>query len=409
MRVFTVFLLLLAGYLTISAQSESAASIVARTEAPVLIDKSGAGISFAMTEEQYGKLMNQLAAAGRNYIRIKIKPKKLTAAARFGMNLVVGGKNIGWILDGSEESGYVFYADWNADGDLNNDSPVKLKRTDGKFAHLFSKTLTELVDNRKQKYRFDLKIEVAQLEPPGETEKKLVIKYYDSTSRRGVLNVADRRIAFDLNGTAGIYNTEYNNLYFDLNGDGKLDTKIRYSPEKYKIAEKYVNIGDATYEFSVDRYGDALTLKPLAEKLPARVNLTPGNFAPEISFTDLDGKPRRLSDFRGKIVLLDFWGLWCAPCVAEAPNLAAAYRGLKEKGFEIVSFDKGDTIENLRKFIDKTQMNWTHSQLDETVLKLYRIDSYPTYFLLDKEGKIVSNTLRPGEELFRKIEEMLKN
>jgi thiol-disulfide isomerase/thioredoxin len=408
MKIFTVFLLSLLGCLTIAAQEKRADSIVAGTEAPVLLDKSGAGVNFAMTEDEYGKLMNRLAAAGRDYIRIKNKPEKLTAEARFGLNMVVNGKNVGWILDGSDERGYVFYLDWNADGNLNNDGSVKLKKIDGKYTHLFSKTLIETIDNRKRKYRFDLKIEVAKVEPPGESVGKLAIKYYDSTSRRGTLNVADRQVAFGLDGSAGIYNSPYNNLYFDLNGDGKLDVQTRYSPEKYKITEKYVNIGDATYEFSVDRYGDRLTLKPLAEKLPARVNLTPGNSAPEISFTDLDGQERRLSDFRGKVVLLDFWGLWCAPCVAEAPNLAAAYRKLKEKGFEIVSFDKGDTIENLKKFIDKTRMNWAHSQADETILQLYRIDRYPTYFLLDKEGKIVSNTLRPGEELYKKIEEMLE-
>jgi thiol-disulfide isomerase/thioredoxin len=407
MKIFTLFLLLLLGYLTIAAQEKQNDSIVAGTEAPVLLDKSGAGINYAMTEDEYKNMMKRLSAQ-RNFIQIKNKPGNLTAAARFGLNMVVDGKNVGWILDGDDERGYVFYMDWNADGNLNNDDPVKLKKIDGKYTHLFSKTLAETVDNRKRKYRFDLKIEVAKVEPPGETVGKLAIKYYDSTARRGTLNIADRQIAFRLDGTGGIYNTQYNNLYFDLDGDARLDTETRYSPEKYKITEKYVNIGDRTYEFSVDRYGERLTLKPLAEKLLDRVNLTAGNSAPEISFTDLGGTARRLSDFRGKVVLLDFWGLWCAPCVAEAPNLAAAYRRLKEKGFEIVSFDKGDTIENLKKFIDKTGMNWTHSQMDDALSQLYRVDRYPTYFLLDKEGKIVSNTLRPGEELYKKIEEMLE-
>ena len=408
MKNFIVVSLLLFSILAVSAQSGQTNLIVAETESSVLRDKSGAGVNFALTEEEYRKIMKQLADAGRNYIEIKNKPRRLSLDARFGLNLVVNGKNVGWILDGNDERGYVFYADWNADSDLTNDSPTKLQKIDGKYTHTFNKTLTEIVKGEKRKYRFDLKIEVAMVEPPGEEIGKLALKYYDSTSRRGILKIADRKIPFELIGTTGFYNTEYNNLYFDLDADGKFDTKS-YSPEKYKISEKYINLGETTYEFSVDRYGESLTLKPLAEKLPARVDLSPGNAAPEITFTDLDGKARRLSDFRGKIVLLDFWGMWCAPCVAEAPNLAAAYKRLKEKGFEVVSFDKGDTLENLRKFIGKNQMNWTHSQLDEALTKLYRIDRYPTYFLLDKEGKIVSNTLRPGEELYKKIEEMLKN
>lgn len=82
---------------------------------------------------------------------------------------------------------------------------------------------------------------------------------------------------------------------------------------------------------------------------------------------------------------------------------------MKEKGFEIVSLDTGDTVENLRKFIAEKQMNWTHSQIDNALLQLYRVDRHPTYFLLDKEGKIISNTLRAGEEMYKKIEEMLAN
>jgi len=52
-------------------------------------------------------------------------------------------------------------------------------------------------------------------------------------------------------------------------------------------------------------------------------------------------------------------------------------------------------------------MNWTHLQADTALLQLYRIDRYPTYFLLDKEGKIISDTMRAGDEMYKKVEEML--
>jgi len=143
--------------------------------------------------------------------------------------------------------------------------------------------------------------------------------------------------------------------------------------------------------------------------MPDRADLSTGNIAPDFSFKDLDGKSYKLSDFRGKIVLLDFWGLWCAPCIAEVPNLAAAYQRLKEKGFEVISLDKGDTVENLRKFIAKKQMIWTHTQTDEVLLQLYRVDRYPTYYLLHKEGKVISDTMRAGDEMYKKVEEMLGN
>lgn len=404
MKFFTLVALLTLSFLT-AAQSYSDKAFFARTETPILLDKTG-GISYAMTEKEYLKLMAQMNA-NPNLISIRRKPSKLSQNARFGFNVVIGSKNIGWILDGDEKRGFAVYADWNADGDLANESPIKLRKIGDE--HLFRKNLTETIDGKSSSYEFRLKLRLEETIPPGETKKTLVLKTFDGTSRRGVVNVGTRAIAFELFGSGGIYNGKYNNLYFDLDGDGAVDMKTRYSPESYKIPEKYVNIGDATYEFSVDRYGETLTLKRLVEKLPARTDLRVGNNAPDFLFKDLDGNERRLSDFRGKIVLLDFWGLWCAPCIAEAPNLAAAYQKLKENGFEVVSFDEGDTPENLRKFINLKKMTWTHAQTDETLKKLYRIDRYPTYFLLDPDGKIISNTLRPGEELYKKVEEMLKN
>jgi thiol-disulfide isomerase/thioredoxin len=230
----------------------------------------------------------------------------------------------------------------------------------------------------------------------------------DGTARRGVVKVNGRPIVFELRGWNGHYNDDPNSLYFDLDGDGKLDTETRYSTEQFKVKERYVNIGDKTYEFTVDRFGERLTLRPAANRMPDRADLREGNSAPDFVFADLEGKQHRLSDFRGKVVLIDVWGLWCGPCVAEAPRMSGVYGRLREKGLEIVSLDKGDTVENLKKFIAKNNMNWTHGHTDEAFLTLYRVDGFPTYFLLDRDGRIVSNNLRPGDELYAKIEETLK-
>ncbi|HKO96541.1 MAG TPA: TlpA disulfide reductase family protein [Pyrinomonadaceae bacterium] len=400
MRKLTAMLVLILNHSFVAAQANQNVLLTAKTEPPVLLDRDS--VTPGMTESEYRKLFAPLAKYS-DFIPIKRKPKKLSAAAKFGLNLVVNHKNIGWILDGSEARGYTLYADINGDGDLTNDAQLKLRKTDGKYSYKFREVLTETVGNRKQKYPLDLKIEISETK----AEKKLGLKISDVTLRRGTLDVAGRQIAFGLRGTQGIYNGEFDNLYFDLNGDGRLDTETKYSEEAYKIPEKYVNIGDKTYEFSVDRYGDSLTLKPLAEKMPARASLKAGSAAPDFSFKDLKGTERRLSDYRGKIVLVDIWGAWCLFCVKEAPALSATYKKLKDKGFEIVSVNQGDTIEKIQKFIGEHEMSWTHSQADEAFLRLYRVDEYPTYFLLDKEGKIVSNTMRPGEEMYKKIEQML--
>lgn len=328
MKKLIAVLLLILNYSFAAAQIDQNALLRAKTEPPVLVEKDG--IIPAMTESEYRKLFAPLAKYS-DFIPIIRKPKKLSPAAKFGLNLVVNQKNVGWILDGSKSGGYTLYADINGDGDLTNDAPIRFKKTEGKYSYQFRTILTETVISRKQKYPLDMKIVVSE----ATAEKKLGLKVSDRSLRSGTLDIDGRRIAFALGGVGGIYNHEFNNLYFDLNSDGNLDTETKYSEEVYKIPEKYVNIGDKTYEFSVDRYGNSLTLKPMPEKMPARALLQPGSAAPDFSFKDLNGTERKLSDYRGKIVLVDIWGVWCPYCVREAPALSATYKKLKAQGLRL--------------------------------------------------------------------------
>jgi thiol-disulfide isomerase/thioredoxin len=388
----------------ISAASQTG-MITARTSHAVIRDGQG-GYGFSMTEKDY-EVMGKRLSKYPDFAGIRKKPEKLSAGARYGFNFVVQSRNTSWILDGDKRSGYTLYLDLNADGDLTNDKPIRIRAEGGRFVHVVQKDLAAVIAGRKRQYPFIARVEITEEVPNGKTELEPVLRIQDATTRQGVLDVAGRKIGFSVSGASGLYDHETNNLYFDLDSDGKFDTETRYSLEAYKVGEKYVNISDKSYEYSVDSFGDSITLKPLAEKKPDRVDLRVGNLAPDFTYKDIDGKPRKLSDLRGKIVLVDVWALWCAPCVAEAPKLAAAYKRLQAKGFEIVSFDKDDEVESLKKFIAKYEMNWTHSQTNEEFIRLYRIDRYPTYFLLDTSGKIVSNTLRPGEEMYKEVENML--
>lgn len=397
----------------LATQKSELNKFIAKTDSPVIFDKDGAGLSFPMTKKQYTDLMErfskQIPDFSTRYVPIKNEPAKLTANARYGINFVMNDKNTSWIMDGDETKGYVFYLDTNADGNLQNEKPIILKKVDEKYQFEFSQNLTDTTDGQKQTYPFHLKVVVSQFAPPGETEKKLAILYYTDTIRTGTVNINGHQMKIGVVGSSGIYNTKYNTIYFDLNGNNDFEIKDRYSAERYKVPEKYINIDDKTYEFSVDRHGNTLTLTELAEKLTPRVDLSIGYQSPDFSFTDLAGETHNLSDFRGKIVLLDFWGTWCAPCVAEAPKLAAVYQKLKDKGFEIISLAKEDKIESIKIFISSREMNWYHSLLQEDTTKLYRVQSYPTYFLIDKKGKILSNKMKAGDEMYKKIEELLAN
>jgi len=403
MRLVLFFVLTFFSFLASNAQTGGV--ITVKTEAPTQLGDEG-GFNLGMTEQKFMEFSRKISATNPNFIGIKQKPAKLTAAAVFGFNLVIGEKNLSWILDRDAKNDYLLYADFNADGNLSNDKPLNFKKTDGKYVAEVHKNLTETINRQRRKYSYDLRLEAAEELSRDKTEKETILKIQGGTMRRGILNLNNRQIAFALIGYNGIYDFEAYRLYFDINGDGKFDSKDHYSPEVFRVDEKYINIGERSYEFKVERYGNSLTLIPLDKKLPERADLTVGSPAPDFSFKDLDGNLRRLSDFRGKIVLIDVWAMWCAPCVREAPKLSAAYQKLKDKNFEIVSLNKNDPPENLRKFIAENRMNWTHTTTDEAFLSLYRVDQYPTYFLIDKDGKIISNTLRAGEEMYKKVEEM---
>ncbi|MES2617226.1 MAG: TlpA disulfide reductase family protein [Bacteroidota bacterium] len=136
-----------------------------------------------------------------------------------------------------------------------------------------------------------------------------------------------------------------------------------------------------------------------------------GAMAPEIYLPTPNGDSLKLSDLRGKVVLIDFWASWCRPCINEFPNVKRVYSRFSEKGFEIlgVSLDKEESA--WKNSIISLGLGWKHvSDLKywgSAPAKMYKISSIPSTILIDKDGKIIAKNLR-GEELERKLEELFQ-
>ncbi|MCZ6778906.1 MAG: TlpA disulfide reductase family protein, partial [Acidobacteria bacterium] len=108
---------------------------------------------------------------------------------------------------------------------------------------------------------------------------------------------------------------------------------------------------------------------------------------PDFTGRRADGGSVQLAELRGKVVLLDFWGIWCAPCRQEVPELQRLYRDLRERGFEILAVNSGDTPRAVSRFIEEQGIEYPVI-LDDGIVTRYRVHVFPTHVLVDRQGHI---------------------
>jgi peroxiredoxin len=138
------------------------------------------------------------------------------------------------------------------------------------------------------------------------------------------------------------------------------------------------------------------------EKMEAMMPIAPGSEAKEIALPNPQGDTLRLSDYEGKIVLLDFWASWCGPCRKENPNVVKLYNKYKKDGFEVFSVSLDKSKEGWEKAIEQDGLIWEGHVSDlkywnSAAARKYNISSIPFTVLIDKEGTVIKTQLRGSE------------
>ncbi len=135
--------------------------------------------------------------------------------------------------------------------------------------------------------------------------------------------------------------------------------------------------------------------------------------APDFTLKDGDGKVVHLSDYKGKVVLLDFWATWCGPCRIEIPWFTDLQRKHKDKGFEVLGVSMDDEgWEVVKPFLSEVGVNYRVLMGNDAAAQAYGgVDALPTTFLIDRDGKIaaVHVGLANKKDIVDGVEQLLQN
>lgn len=335
---------------------------------------------------------------------IEKRPEGLEAA-HYG-RIEIEGQSWAFILNEPEDGNASLYIDTNNDGDLTNDPEVKwTSRAQGDYKTYNGSGEVELSKGKNGSiglYRFDPK-------DPQRAQLKDALMYFIDFGTEYQMEIDGKEFKTFSAGPLAPNGA----LPMDRNGDGR--TSRNY--EMVRLGVPF-NFTGKTYvlELADGKLSLSKSDKEIPE-MPLPPDLRIGKKALEFSATTMDGKEVNFpKDYKGKLVMLDFWATWCGPCIGEIPNMKKAYEAHHENGFEIlgISFDQPNMEEKVKDFLENREMPWAQIYegkfWDTTLGKMHDVSGIPFVLLVDGDSGEILGTAQElrGEKLSDFIAEQLE-